>query len=67
MLVNDECASRYNGVGDYLVSVWDRRKEILYGDGSVCEVGQANPSPEREVDGTKCFGSLFIPNTSHRQ
>ena len=30
MLVNDECSSWYNKVGDFLMSVWDRRKEILY-------------------------------------
>ena len=29
MLVNDECSSWYNKVGDFLMSVWDRRKEIL--------------------------------------
>ena len=38
MLINDECSSWYNGVGDFLRSVWDRRKEILYGTGSVVEV-----------------------------
>ena len=35
MLVNDECSSWYNIVGDFLMSVWDRRKEILYGNGSI--------------------------------
>ena len=30
MLVNDECSSWYNKVGDFLMSVWDKRKEIFY-------------------------------------
>ena len=33
MLVKEECSSRYNRVSDLLVSVWDKRKEILYGNG----------------------------------
>ena len=36
------------------MSVWDRRKEILYGNGSVGEVIQNNPTPECEVSGTEC-------------
>ena len=32
MLINDECSSCHNKVGDLLMSVWDRRKEILYGN-----------------------------------
>ena len=45
MLVNDECTcnSWYNKVGDFLMSVWNRRKEILYGNGSIGEVGQTTP------------------------
>ena len=54
MLVNDECSSWYNKV-DFLMSVWDRRKEILYGNGSIGEVGQNNPTPECEVNGTECY------------
>ena len=55
MLINDECSSWYNKVGDFLMSVWDRRKEILYGNGLVVEVGQNNPTPECEVNGTECY------------
>ena len=36
MLVNDECSSCYNRVGDFLISVCDRRKQLLYADGSAC-------------------------------
>ena len=43
MLVNDECSSWYNKVKDFLMSVWNRRKEILYGNGSIDEVGQTTP------------------------
>ena len=37
------------------MSVWDRRKEILYGNGLVAEVSQNNSTPECEVNGTKCY------------
>ena len=57
MLINDECSSWYNRVDDFLVSVWDRRKEIIYGTGSVVEVSQKNPTPECEVNDTKCYDS----------
>ena len=43
MLINDQCSSWYNKVGDFLMSVWNRRKEILYGNGSTDEVGQTTP------------------------
>ena len=56
ILINDECSSWYNRVGDFLVSVWDRRKEILYGNGSVGEVSRISPAPECEVNGTECYG-----------
>ena len=39
MLVNNE----HSRIGDLLMSVWDQRKEILYGGGSVCIVSQTNP------------------------
>ena len=55
MLVNDECSYWCNEVGDFLRSVWDRRKELLYGNGSIGEVGQNNTTPECEVNGTECF------------
>ena len=37
------------------MSVWDRRKEVLYGNGLVVEVNQSNPTAEREVNGTECY------------
>ena len=56
MLVNDECRSWYNKVGDFLMSVWDRRKESLYGNGSSTgKVSQYNPTPECVVNGTECY------------
>ena len=55
MLGNDECSSWYNKVGDILVSVWDRRKQFLYVDGSACMARQNNPTPpECVVSGTEC-------------
>ena len=38
MLINDKCSSWYNTVGDFLMSVWYSRKEILYSNGLVGEV-----------------------------
>ena len=55
MLVDDECNSWYNKVGNFLMSVWDRRKEILYGIGSIGEVSQNNPTPECVANGTECY------------
>ena len=56
LLIDDECSYWYNRVGDFLLSVWDRRKEILYGNGQVYEVSQTNPTRECEVNGTECYG-----------
>ena len=37
------------------MSVWDRRQEILHGNGSIGEVSQNNPISEFEVNGTVCY------------
>ena len=42
MLVNDECSSWYKS-RRFLVSIWDRRKQLLYTDGSVCITRQTTP------------------------
>ena len=55
LLINDECGSWYNSVGDFLWSIWDRRKEILYGNGTACETGRDNPTRECVVNGTECY------------
>ena len=55
ILANDECSSWYNRVGNFLVSVWDRRKEILYGGGSTCTSRQNTPTPEYMVNDTECY------------
>ena len=39
----------------FLMSVWNRRKEILFGNGSIGEVGQNNPTPACEVNDTECY------------
>ena len=38
----------------FLVSVWARRKQFLYINGSACMPGQNNPTPECVVNGTEC-------------
>ena len=55
MSVNDVCISWYNRVGDFLVSVWDRRKQLLYIDRSACTARQNNPTPECVVNDTECY------------
>ena len=57
MLINDECSSWYNKSRRFLMSVWNRRKEILYDNGLVVEVNRSNPTLECEVDGTECYDS----------
>ena len=58
MLVNDECSSWYNRVGNFLVSIWDRRKQLLYTDESACMTQQINRTPlECVVNGTECYES----------
>ena len=37
------------------MSVWDRRKEILYSNGSIGEIGQNNPTLQLEINGTECY------------
>ena len=53
MLVNDECSFWYRKI---LLSFWDRRKEVLYGNGSAYNVGQINPTAECKYNGTECYG-----------
>ena len=57
LLVNDECSSWYSRVGDFLMSVWNKRKELLYGSGLAHIVKRTNPTPECEANGTECYGS----------
>ena len=37
------------------MSVWDRKKAILYGNGLVGEVTRNNPTSECKVNGTECY------------
>ena len=39
----------------FKISVWDRRKEILFGNGLLAELSQNNRTPEWEVNGTECY------------
>ena len=56
MIVNDDCSSWYNRVGEFLISVWERRKEILYGEGSACKVSRNDPTLECKANGNDCHG-----------
>ena len=56
MIVNDDCSLWYNRIGDFFMSVWDRRKEILYGKGSACKVSQNNPTLECKANNNNCYG-----------
>ena len=57
LFVNNERNSWYNGVGDSLVWVWDRRKQLVYVYGSACMAQQNNPTPAFMVNGTECYDS----------
>ena len=37
------------------MSVWESRKEIMYGNGLVGEINRNNPTPECEFSGTECY------------
>ena len=50
MIVNDDCSWWYNRVGDFLMSVWEKRKEILYGEES-----QYDPIIKCEANGNNCY------------
>ena len=54
--MNDDCSWWYNGVGDFLMSVGERRKEILYGKGLACKVSPNNPTLECEANDNNCYG-----------
>lgn len=56
MIVNDDCNSWYNRVGDLLMLVWERRKEFLYGEGLACKASQSSPALECEANGNNCYG-----------
>ena len=56
MLVNNDCSSWYNRVGDFFIINLDRRKQLLYIDGSACMTRQINPTPsECMINGTGCY------------
>ena len=48
------------GSRQFSVSVWDRRKEILYGSVPACMSQQNNPPPECIFNGTDCHGNWNI-------
>ena len=56
MIVNDDCSSWYNRVGDLLILVWERRKEVLYGEALACKASQSSPALECEANGNNCYG-----------
>ena len=57
MIANNDCSSWYNSVGDFLMSVWERGRETLYGKGSVYKIPQNDPILKYEANGNNCYGS----------
>ena len=51
------CRKMLGRNGDFLVSVWNRRREILCGNGSICEDSRNNPTPECKVSGNESYES----------
>ena len=56
-IIHLDWSSWYNTVGKIFSSVWDRRKEILYCNASVCMARQNNHTPECILIGTECYDS----------
>ena len=56
MIVNDDCSLWYNRIDDFLMSAWERRKEILYDEGSAYKISQNDPTYECEANGNNCYG-----------
>ena len=57
--MNEACSSWYNQVGDHLSSIWERRKILLYKNGSSHEVDQANPTIGCEINGINCYDGCY--------
>ena len=57
LFINNECSSWYSRIREFSMSVWDRRREILYGSGLAQVVGWANPTLECEANGVYCYHS----------
>ena len=55
-LINDECSSWYKKSGNFFLSVWDGRKEILHCCELAHEVNQAHLYQEYEVNAIECYG-----------
>ena len=60
MIVNDDCSSWYITVGDFLMLVWVRRKEILYGEGSARKVSQNDFIRKCEANSNKLLWRLNV-------
>ena len=50
-------AAWYNRMGDFLLSILERRKEILCSNGSASGISETKPTPECKVSSTECYGS----------
>ena len=59
LLVSDECSSWYNEVGSFMMSIWEVRKEILYGNGLPSGVVQTNPALEHKDN---CSNAMVVDN-----
>ena len=60
MLANDKRSLWYSRLGEFLTSVCDWRKEILYVGGSVCNVRWTNLKQDCEANGIECLWKLNV-------
>ena len=56
VLVEDECRSWYNRVGDFVLLVWNEREEIWFSNRGSVEASLTNPTPACAINGTLCLG-----------
>ena len=56
MVVNYDCSSCYDRVGEFQMSVLERRKEILYAEGSVYKISKNDFTLKCEANDNNCYG-----------
>ena len=47
-------------IGDFFLSIWERRKEILYCSGSACTARENSPTPQCVVNGIGCYLVIYL-------
>ena len=64
MRVKDDCNLWYNRIGDFFMSVRERRQEILFGKGLACKVSQNNLTLECDANATIAMAKPYNLRTA---